>query len=343
MPEAPENILTPGTVLGNYRVERLLGRGGMGAVFLAHDNTLHRSVALKVLIGSAEADTAWTSLLREARSAAALNHPNICMILEVDTSDSGAFIAMEYVEGPSLRERIDSGGLKLEEAIRYGIQVADALEYAHDHGVVHRDFKAANVILAENDSRAKIVDFGLARREDRMLADATTMASLVPAGSVMGTPYAMAPEQIRGEHSDARTDIWALGVLLYEMVCGMKPFEGPTTPELFSSILRDSSRALPQGIPADLRGIINRCLNKAPENRYQKAAEVRSALESVRLDTALPWIGQPLRMDRRWFVRAAAAVGATAFGVALGLYVGALLHWIRKMPVSEWLYFPLKT
>src|SRR5262249_55049457 len=145
--------------------------------FLAHDRTLHRQVALKVLDQSADEAMSGTRLLREARNAAALNHPNICTIHEVGEADGTAFIAMEYVEGRSLREHLDQGPLALEDAIRYGIQASEALAYAHDHGVVHRDFKAANVIVTET-GRLTVVDFGLARRSDAMIRDATTMPTL---------------------------------------------------------------------------------------------------------------------------------------------------------------------
>ena len=150
---------------------------------------------------------------------------------------------MEYVDGRPLSDRLGDGALPVEEALHYAIQAADALAYAHDHGVVHRDFKAANVMVTA-DGSLKVVDFGLARRDDALLADATTCASLAPAGVAAGTPYAMAPEQVRGAGTDARTDIWALGVLLHEMVSGAKPFSASTNPELFSSILRDAPAPL---------------------------------------------------------------------------------------------------
>ena len=208
---------------------------------LAYDTTLHRQVALKVLTGLTDSETSHDRLLREARSAAALNHPSICTIHEVGDANGSAFIAMEYVEGRSLAHQLEEGPLPVEETLQYGIQAADALAYAHDRGVIHRDFKAANAIVT-HAGRLKIVDFGLARRRDAAMAEATTAASLAPIGALAGTPYAMAPEQVRGEAADARSDIWALGVLLHEMVSGTKPFEAATIPELFSSILRDAPR-----------------------------------------------------------------------------------------------------
>ncbi|HXW05948.1 MAG TPA: protein kinase [Vicinamibacterales bacterium] len=304
--------LAPGTIVGTHRLERLLGRGGMGVVFLAYDTRLHRHVALKIIDRETDDATSSARLLREARNAAALNHPNICTIHEVGDADSAAFIAMEYVNGRSLRDRLDEGGaLPLDEAVRCGIQAADALAYAHEHRVVHRDFKAANVIV-DADGRLKIVDFGLARRDDSLLADASTHASLVPAGTVAGTPYAMAPEQVRGEAGDARTDVWALGVLLYELVSGARPFTGGTVPELFSSILAQPAPPLPGRVPVALRAVIERSLEKNPARRYQSAGEVRSALEAIATGSAsgIAWRYHVRR--RPWLAPAAALVAIGA-------------------------------
>ena len=270
---------TSGTpsLLGSYRLERLIGRGGMGAVFLAYDTTLHRRVAVKMLEESAQPGISREKLLREARSAASLNHPNICTIHEVGSAGGAAYIAMEFVDGEPLRDRIDRGPLPLDQVIAIARQAAAALDYAHANGVVHRDFKAANIILSDT-GHLKIVDFGLARRED---AAESTMLSAVPAGTPAGTPYAMAPEQVRGDRADARADIWALGVLLYEMSAGQKPFAAPSVPELFSAILRDAPRPLPDSVPATLRAIIARCLEKDPGGRYPDAGAVRAALDQI--------------------------------------------------------------
>jgi len=312
--------LKPGVTLGTYQVERQLGRGGMGVVFLARDTTLHRQVALKVLGSPTDDGTARVRLLREARNAAALNHPNICTVYEVGEADGCAFIAMEYVEGRPLSDRLAESALPLAEAVRYGIEAADALAYAHDHGVVHRDFKAANAIVTET-GRLKVVDFGLARRSDALMASATTLASLVPAGAAAGTPYAMAPEQVRGEPADARTDLWALGILLYEMVTGTKPFHGTTIPELFSSILRDAPAPMPETVPAEMRAVIERCLDKDPERRNQHAREVRVALEAIQAGTVSPWVAWRYHLTRkRWLAPAAALFGIVA--VVVGFNVG---------------------
>ena len=313
-------------MFGAYRIERVLGRGGMGVVFLAFDTTLHRQVALKIVDSQGDDETTRARVLREARNAAALNHPNICTIHEVGNVAGVAFIAMEYVNGRSLRDELDGGTLSVHEVLRYGAQAADALAHAHDHGVIHRDFKAGNAIVA--GQRLKVVDFGLARRNDVAVLDATTAASIVPTGSAAGTPYAMAPEQVRGGPADARTDIWALGVLLYEMAGTRRPFEGDTVPELFSSILRDDPRPLPASVPVALRGAIARCLSKEPANRYQHAAEVRAALDAVEAASA---IAPPVRRRLTW--RLGIGTAAAVLILAAVVLVGLNRAWIR----ARWL------
>jgi predicted Ser/Thr protein kinase/tetratricopeptide (TPR) repeat protein len=272
-------MLLPGISLGKYRIERQLGRGGMGAVFLAYDATLQRSLAIKVL-ESPGTDETYAQLLREARNASALNHPNICTVYEVGEANGVAFIAMEYVDGRSLRDLVDGGSLPVADAVRYGIEAADALAHAHNGGVVHRDLKAANAIVAAN-GRLKIVDFGLARRIDALTSDATTQVSIAGVGVVAGTPYTMAPEQVKGLAGDARTDLWALGVLLYEMLVGRRPFTGATVGELFASILREPPASWSAGTLHPLREIVHKCLAKDPVERYQHAADVRTLLEAV--------------------------------------------------------------
>ncbi|HUE85812.1 MAG TPA: protein kinase, partial [Vicinamibacterales bacterium] len=328
--EPPHAGLEPGVSLGTYRIERPLGRGGMGVVFLAHDTTLHRKVALKVL-GSPTGDgTARDRLLREARNAAALNHPNICTVYEVGESADCAFIAMEYVDGQSLSDRLLRGPLLLEEVLRYGIDAADALGYAHEHGVVHRDFKAANVIVTAA-GRLKVVDFGLARRGDAMMAGATTMPTIAPAGVAAGTPYAMAPEQVRGDTSDARTDIWALGVLLYEMATGAKPFNASTVPELFSSILRDAPKPWPATVPVEIRPVIERCLEKEPGRRYEHAGEVDQALDAIRSGFVPPWVAWRYHLTRRRGLASAAALVVVAALLAAA-NVGGARDWLLGRP-----------
>ena len=297
----------------------------MGTVFLAYDTSLQRPVAVKVMDAAADGETSRVQLLREARSAAALNHPHICTIHEVGLDRGITFIAMEDVDGPSLRQRLDAdGALPREEALRYGAQAADALAFAHEHGVIHRDLKAANAMITTG-GRLKIVDFGLARRHDLLTSDATTLGSIAPSGAPVGTPYAMAPEQVRGETADARTDVWALGVLLYEMATGRKPFDAPTLPELFSAILKDPPRTWPGRAPAALRSIAERCLDKEPSRRYQTAHEVRAALEAAQsgaVSLSSAW-RHYLSRPRLVVAAAAAALVAATLGL-VGANVGGL-------------------
>ena len=273
------DLTDPGAALGRYRIERRLGRGGMGVVFLAYDATLQRNLAIKVLESATHEQVARTRVLQEARHASALNHPNICTVYEVGEESGRAFIAMEYVDGRTLCDLVDRGALAIEDAVQYGIEAADALAHAHERGVVHRDFKAANAIVSST-GHLKIVDFGLARRLDSSVPEDSTVAATSTDRLVAGTPYTMAPEQIRGFVADARTDIWALGVLLYQMLAGSQPFHGATTAELLSSILRDPPPPLPAHIPVPLHQLVRKCLAKDPVKRYQRAADVHLVLEA---------------------------------------------------------------
>lgn len=271
-----------GEKLAHYRILEKIGAGGMGEVYRAHDEQLARDVALKVLLPKDLGDeTAHVRLLREARAAAGLNHPHICTIHEVGEAAGQAYIAMEYVEGRPLSALIVQGRVPHEQALRYGVQLAGALEHAHARGVVHRDLKSANVIVTPED-RVKVLDFGLARRLDEGELEATrSQVSLTQPGAVVGTLSYMAPEQLRGELADARTDIWALGVVLYEMVAGGRPFQGQTGYEVSSAILSRRPAPLPGDVPVALRAVIERCIDKDPGKRFQHAKEVRAALEAV--------------------------------------------------------------
>jgi len=275
--------LTAGTTLGRYRIEALIGVGGMGAVYRAYDTTLRRPLAIKVL-----RDSGYHELLREAQSASALSHPAICTVYEVGGESHTPFIAMEFVDGESLATRIARGPLETGDLLRFGIEVADALAHAHERGVIHRDLKAANVIVSPS-GRVKVVDFGLARRLDPGSGDASTQGSISGPDVTLGTPYAMAPEQVRAGTLDHRTDIWALGVLLYEMAVGYQPFGGSSLAELMAAILRDPPapiRVSPALAP--IRNIIEICLAKDPGKRYPHAEDVKRALEAMAAGTKLP-------------------------------------------------------
>ena len=253
MSDLPRNSpsLTSGSRLGRYRIDAPLGAGGMGAVFRAHDTTLERPLAIKVLHAATDGLEPRDRLLREARSASALNHPSICTVYEVGEEAGQAYIAMEYVDGVPLSVRLATGPLTVREVVQHGIDVADALAHAHSRGIVHRDLKAANAILASN-GRLKLVDFGLARRLDPRGVDGSTRDTIAANGAMVGTPYAMAPEQVRGEPADARSDVWALGVLLFEMVTATRPFRQQALVELLMAILRDAHVPVTD-VPASLR------------------------------------------------------------------------------------------
>ena len=304
-----------GQRLGHFRVVERIGAGGMGEVYRAHDEQLDRDVALKVLPATTFHDaTARTRLLREARTASKLNHPHICTIHEVGEEGGQAYIAMELVKGRPLSARLAEGPLRPDELLRYGLQLTDAVAHAHEHDVVHRDLKSANVVVTP-DGRLKVLDFGLARQVGHdELADATSMtqapASLTVPGMLVGTLAYMAPEQLRGQAADTRSDVWALGVMLQEMATGARPFHGNTPFELSSAILSQAATPLPASVPTELQGVIEHCLRKEPGQRYRRASEVHAALEAVQSGTALPRprVARKAWTRRRWLAVAAAVV-----------------------------------
>ncbi len=313
-----------GKRIAHYEVSAQLGAGGMGEVYLARDTTLGREVALKVLPAEMSADaTARARLLNEARTASSLNHPHICTVFEVGEAEGRAYIAMEHIEGKPLAQLVPEGGLAVDAAVRYGAQVADALAHAHERGIIHRDLKTSNVVITP-DGRAKVLDFGLAKRlRDEDLAEVTRSGkALTHAGAVVGTLHAMAPEVLSGQAADARSDVWALGVLLYEMAAGALPFQGKTGFELTSAILREPPKALPAQVPAGLRTVIQQCLMKEPGQRYQRASEVRAALEALRSDTTLNVTQAALQGSRGakpwlWTGAAIALLAVVLAGIAL--------------------------
>ncbi len=273
-----------GRTLGHYCVVARIGAGGMGEVYRARDEQLDREVALKLLPTEALVDPiARARQLREARTAAALNHPNICTVFEVGEAAGQPFIAMEYVEGRPLSACIPADGLPAETAVRYGIEMAAALAHAHDRGILHRDLKSSNVVVT-TDGHAKILDFGLAKKLSHDEIDEATRSelSLTKMGDLVGTLQYLAPEVLHGQPAHPRSDIWALGVVLYEMAAGAKPFSGKTSFEITSGILRESPQPLPDRIPTGLQSVVFGCLAKEPAQRYQRAGEVRAALEALR-------------------------------------------------------------
>ena len=272
-----------GQLLGHCRVQAKIGEGGMGVVYRAYDEVLLRDVAVKVVKKDPQLDTSSSqNLLKEARASSSLAHPNICTIHEVGETEGELYIVMELVEGKSLYEMSRDNGLPPELVIRYGAQIASALVRAHDRGIVHRDLKTANVVVT-SDGLVKVLDFGLAKRVgDGLLEGATRTLETIEQGSTLsGTLAYMSPEVLRGEGSDYRGDLWALGVVLYEAASGRRPFEGRTGFELSSAIMRELPRPLGPPVPPGLWAIIQRCLSKEPMQRYQRAGEVLAALEAI--------------------------------------------------------------
>jgi hypothetical protein len=297
----------------------------MGEVYRARDSRLERDVALKVLPAGAMTDeTARTRLVREARLASQLNHPDICKVYEVGEADRQVFIAMELVEGQALSARLADGPLPAEQVVRYGHQMADALAHAHSRGVVHRDFKSANIIITPEE-QVKVLDFGLAKRlTGEELADVATATpqTLTAPGMVAGTLAYMAPERLRGHPADERSDIWALGIVLHEMATGQRPFQGQTGFALTAAILSQPAPPVPASVPAPLANVVKRCLAKDPRERYQQSSEVRAALEAVASGQAgAAWPTWRMMRRRRGLVLGA-ALGALAVLVVAAVLFG---------------------
>ncbi len=285
-----------GQTISHYRITGQLGSGGMGVVYEAQDLTLGRKVALKFLPPQlAQDQAALDRFLLEARTASALNHPNICTIYAVEKTESQPFIAMELLEGESLDRRLGSGPLPLDRLLEVSIQLADALDAAHAKGIIHRDIKPANVFLTQRGP-AKILDFGLAKLARPEMAmetiggtqDSPAAAQLTSPGATVGTISHMSPEQARGEELDPRTDLFSLGTVIYQMATGRLPFSGATSAVIFHAILELDPAPLLQlspGLPGKLEEIVHKLLEKDRDLRYQSAADLRSDLKRLKRDT----------------------------------------------------------
>jgi len=271
--------MKPGETLGRYRLVEEIGFGGMGVVYRAHDERLGRDVAIKVLAPWLSADAAsHDALLREARLASSINHPNVCTVHEVGEENGRIFVVMELIRGETLGSVVPEGGLPASRVLRYGLQIADALAEAHRHGLVHRDLKINNVMITET-GLLKVLDFGIAIRNDgREETGAETS---------QGTPAYMAPETIERGQSSVRSDLWSFGVLLYEMCSGHRPFRGQDLGELQTAIRHDEPPPLPVRISPTLQSVVHRCLEKDPAMRYGLAGEVRAALEIAQHDSSV--------------------------------------------------------
>ena len=275
--------LASGDKLGPYEILTPIGKGGMGEVYRARDPRLHREVAVKVLPQAFATESARERFQREARAASALNHPNICAIYDVGESAGHPFLVMELLEGKTLREYIDGKPLDVSTAIALSIQVADALDVAHSKGIVHRDIKPANIFVTER-GHAKVLDFGLAKQDQPLDTDALTVDMLTEPGTAMGTVAYMSPEQARGETVDARSDLWSFGVVLYEMVTGSRPFDGPTSPMIFEALLNKTPRPVRErnpNVPVELERTIGELLEKDRALRYPSAAALGDDLQGL--------------------------------------------------------------
>ena len=373
-----------GKTISHYRVLERLGRGGMGVVYKAKDTKLGRLVALKVLPPAARGEGTATSgrresvtldpqalerFKREARAASALNHPHICTIYDIDEYEGQPFIAMELLEGQTLKERIGVGAglvpapgrperppLQIGTLLELAVQIVDALDAAHSRGIVHRDIKAANIFVTTRGD-AKILDFGLAKlvqpvrgasEGSALMGEAVspydaetalaTEEQLTAPGVAIGTAAYMSPEQARGEHLDARTDLFSFGLVLYEMATGGLPFQGKTSPEIFAALLREHPRSVLDSnpeLPAELDRIIGKALEKDREMRYQSAAEVRTDLKRLKRDTASGRVPEEEKLGApplatRWGLRTMAMLAMLVVGLAVGWLV-----WRRSRPLPQ--------
>ena len=304
----------------HYRIASRLGAGGMGVVYRAHDARLGRDVALKVLPCDLMKDEgARARLLNEARTSSSLSYPHIAHVYDVGEDRGHMFFAMELIEGKSLREVIPRGGLPLSTVCQYGEQIASALAYAHQHGIIHRDLKTSNVMITD-DGMAKVLDFGLAKRiREERAKDPDP--GLTATGMILGTPNYLPPEVLRGGPADARSDIWSLGVVLYEMASGRLPFDGSSMAELAGAIMNEPPNPLSGRVPTGIQMVIGRCLSKDPNARYRTAREVEAALEA--LDPRA--FGSRSRGGawRTWGLGAGAFV-AIALAIALAMRTGDL-------------------
>ncbi|UCF69408.1 MAG: protein kinase, partial [Acidobacteriota bacterium] len=346
-----------GRTLGHYRIVDKLGEGGMGAVYVAEDTRLQREVALKLLPeGTAEDAERLRRFEQEARAVAALNHPNIVHLYSVEQADGLHFITMELVRGKPLTELLEPEGLRLERLLELAVPLADAVAAAHKRGIIHRDLKPDNVMIGE-EGRLKVLDFGLAKLDPALRAGsetaataatmATAEAMVTREGTILGTVAYMSPEQAQGKPVDARSDVFSLGILLYEMATGRRPFEGDNHVSILSSILRDDPRPVTDSrpeLPRPLGEIVRRCLHKQPADRYADATALRDDLERLRaevvsgasslsLTDALPAARSGKKL--RWAAVVVLVLALLAIGITWTARRSARRQWARNVAIPK--------
>jgi serine/threonine protein kinase/tetratricopeptide (TPR) repeat protein len=319
--------LTKGKRLGDFEIVSLIGAGGMGEVYRARDCRLERDVAIKVLPRFVSFDPERLHRFEhEAKAAAALNHPNILAVFQMGTYEGAPYLVSELLEGETLREQVKQGPIKLKRAIDYGLQIAHGLAAAHEKGIVHRDLKPENLFIAR-DSQIKILDFGLAKLTHAESETQVTKQTLdTEPGAVLGTVGYMSPEQVRGQAADHRSDIFAFGAILYEMLSGKRAFQGETTADTMSAILSKEPKSISQVVPSISRAVsqvVHHCLEKDPASRYQSAMELISSLEESAMASKAPqWLSVSRR--RRWYAMVSTGLAASVLAAisVLGFNLG---------------------
>jgi eukaryotic-like serine/threonine-protein kinase len=306
----------------HYEIVEKLGEGGMGVVYKARDTHLDRFVAIKVLPPEKVADPSRKArFVQEARAASALNHPNIVTIYDISSDAGTDFIAMEYVAGKTLDQLIPRKGMRLNQALKIAVQIADALARAHTAGIIHRDLKPSNIMVDEH-GLAKVLDFGLAKLTEQGISEDESTATIrahTGEGAIVGTAAYMSPEQAEARLLDARSDIFSFGSVLYEMVTGQRAFRGDSTASTLSAVLHKEPPPLAAGIPHDLATLIARCMRKPPERRFQHMDDVKIALEELREESESGSMAGPAPVgSRRRWIRASAAGAAAAAALAVG-------------------------
>ena len=332
--------LLPGTRLGPYEILSLVGAGGMGEVYKSRDTRLDRTVAIKILPETFAADPQFRERFdREARAISQLDHPHVCALYDVGEQDGTAFLVMQFLEGETLADRLTKGALPIDQAIKTAIEIASALDRAHRAGIVHRDLKPGNIMLTKPGAR--LLDFGLAKSNASVLAGASmlpTAPNLTAQGTILGTFQYMAPEQIEGQEADARTDIFAFGVVLYEMVTGTRAFTGKTHASLISSILKDAPRPiieLQPLVPPLLDHIVSRCLAKDPDDRWQSASDLTRELRWINETSAAARVAAAPDAYRARRGRLILGVAAALAGLVIGIVATTLVAGIGRRPATE--------